>query len=84
MRKKCLMIAAVIMGLTAGAMAQNIYYYNSNGSFAGRSSRGLNGTTFHYNSNGGFAGRSSRGLNGTTFHYNSNGGLIGTTTTRSW
>ena len=56
MRKKCLMIAAVIMGLTAGAMAQNIYYYNSNGSFAGRSSRGLNGTTFHYNSNGGLIG----------------------------
>ena len=60
MRKKCLTIVAVIMGLTAGAMAQTTYYYNSNGTSAGWSTRGLNGTTNHYNSNGTYRGSTTR------------------------
>ena len=53
------------------------YYYNSNGSSAGRSQTSGN-TTYYYNSNGSSAGRSVRSGN-TIYHYDSSGRLKGRT-----
>jgi hypothetical protein len=58
MRK--LIVAAVLVLVTAPAFAQQTRYYDSRGKSLGTSSTNSSGTTTYYNSRGSVIGRASR------------------------
>ena len=80
-KKAILVICALFVCGCIAVNAQSSFYYNGNGTSAGRSQT-MGNTTYHYNANGTSAGRSQ--INGnTTYHYNGNGTSAGRTQ-RNW
>lgn len=72
---KRIILAAAIAFTASAALAQNAYYYGSNGSYQGTSNR-VGNQTYYYGGNGAYQGSSSN-VGNQTYYYGSNGAYQG-------
>ena len=74
---KKLLIAAVLVLVTAPTFAQQTRYYDARGNSLGTSSTSSSGQTRYYDSRGNSLGTGSTSSSGTTTYYDSRGNVTG-------